>query len=112
MKLTILMLFSIVCVLFAMPFWAKAAGSSVSLSATVVGPPTINDFDLSAINPDAKPISGSGTVLGTSATRDYSLQIVAMELGAVVLAILFPLFIKRKKRIPTGSNQELMVNSV
>lgn len=113
MKLTILMLFSVVCVLFFAPLFAYASGSTVFLSATVVAPPTINDLDLSSINPDAVPINDTGKIKGISTIKsDSTAQIVALELFAVLLAILFSYFIKRKRRSFTKLEQKFANNSV
>lgn len=109
MKLVFALIFS---VLVLMPLSCQAADSGVSLSATVVGPPTLNDFDLSGINPDAKPIGDRGTVLGATTQKDYSSQIIGLELGAVFLAVLFSLFIKRKRRFRTKLGQKLANNPV
>lgn len=99
---SMILLLSIVSILFFAPSFTKASDFGVSLSATVVGPPTINDFDFSGINPNGIPIGDTGSVKGAStvAGKDYTAQIIAFELGAVLLALMFYRFMKllRKRR--------------
>jgi len=112
MKLTILLLFLLFLLLIPFAF-VKAEGSAVSLSATVVGAPTINDFDLSGLNPDAKPTNDIGAIKGTStkAGDDSTAKIVALELGAVLIVALMLGLMKKKRRAFARLDQKLMGNS-
>ena len=112
MKLSIILFFSLLYILFSGFSFTKASDFGVTLSATVVGPPTINDFDLSGINPDAKPVNDKGSVKGasTSTNNDSSLKIIALELGAVLLVVLFYYFMKRRLQAHIKFKNKLINN--
>lgn len=84
----IILLFSIIMSIISFaPSFTKASDSGVSLSATVVEPPTINDFDFSNINPNGVLIGNTVPVKGASTVseKDHTLQIIILEFGAVFL---------------------------
>lgn len=94
LKKSSLFLLFVLFTLSAFPLIAKAADSGVSLSATVVErkpTDTINDFDLSAINPDAYQnanLTNNTQIKGVSTVNKASILSLSNNLTLFYITIL------------------------